>query len=811
MKLPVHTSQVGLPGEAAAVRASPGMAFSALPGAAQAVAGAMFQLGGDLAAAARKQDERNAAVEGARLYADAGLDWAGRFQKAQDEAPLGADGFTPNLLKSFDDDVTARLATAPELARPFLATKFAALREHMGEKALTFEAHARLDQQTRGLTDVIGLGANGVRTDFDRWGDALGTAEGAISASNLSAAAKQKISEHARHTIINAAVQGLNERDPDHARQLLDGGAFDTYVTPEAKDRLVNDNIVELHRREVMAEQQRRLAEAERRAAVADMREESRFAMQALHDGVGYAGLPDLVKRADALDPKIAASLRMAHADLGWTANVRKMAPAEIVREIQSTRAAAEAADNPALAATLAHRLRTGEMALKQVAEALERDPQSWAEAQGVVPATPLDFARPETLQARVRAIAATRERYGIDVPLLKPADADGIVHRITTAKPEAMADMMQGVAGYFGEYWPSAYRQLAQHHDLPPEYGVLATVDAATARVKLAEAFQLGKDAVRKSIDKDAAKDIDDAVDGDALHDFRATFAHAPDGPRVVGQYAEATRLLAYQYARTMPKDAAVAKAVRDIAADRYDFVVDDSHQARAPRGAGAKAEAYADSLRNALTAEDLPDPQPASRTTTPDYRRSVALSAARRGVWVTTPMDDGWLLLDVRGVPVVRADGTPLRFSFADMKDAPADAMPGAPSAEDVAAMAAPIGPAPDALGVGQLPPGPGEARSAPGPDRSALGRVVEHAREQAARGATEGRRVPADWGSLSRDQKHEWNRAYDAARAEMQAARAAGERADAAQRRAAIGDLPFAWEPGVGPVVRRRTEGP
>lgn len=690
MKLPEYVPQHGLPGEAAAVRASPGMASSALPGAAQAVAGDMFRIGGDLAAAARKQDERNAAVEGARLYADAGLDWAGRFQKAQDEAPLGADGFTPGVLKTFDGDVADRIAAAPELARPFLATKFAALRERIGEKALTFEAHARLDQQTRGLTEVIGLGANGVRTDFDLWGDALGTAEGAIAASNLSAPAKQKASEQARHTIINAAFQGLNERAPDQARQLLDGGAFDTYVTPEAKDRLVDDNIVELHRREALAEQQRRLAEAERRAAVADVREESRFAMQALGDGVSYAGLPDLMKRADALDPKIAASLRLAHADLGWTANVRKMAPAEIVREIHSTRAAAEAADNPALAATLAHRLRTGEMALKQVAEALARDPLGWAEAQGVVPATPLDFARPETLQARVRAIAAAGERYGIDVPLLKPADADGIVHGITTAKPEAMADMMQGVAGYFGEDWPSAYRQLTQHHDLPPEYGVLATVDASTARVRLAEAFRLGKDVVKKSIDADSVKSIDEAIDGDALADFRATFAHAPDGPRVVGQYAEATRLLAYQYARTMPADAATAKAVRDIAADRYDFVVDDGHQARAPSGAGAKAEAYADSLRYALTAEDLPDPQPASKTTTPDYRRSVALSAARRGVWVTTPMDDGWLLLDVRGAPVVRADGTPVRFSFADMKDVPADALPGAPSAEDVVAMA-------------------------------------------------------------------------------------------------------------------------
>ncbi|MEO5375245.1 MAG: tetratricopeptide repeat protein, partial [Alphaproteobacteria bacterium] len=67
----------------------------------------------------------------------------------------------------------------------------------------------------------------------------------------------------ARHAITTAALEGLNEQDPERARQLLEAGAFDGHLSPEAKNHLVNNNFVELRRREALAEQQRRLAEAD--------------------------------------------------------------------------------------------------------------------------------------------------------------------------------------------------------------------------------------------------------------------------------------------------------------------------------------------------------------------------------------------------------------------------------------------------------------------------------------------------------------------------------------------------------------------
>jgi len=460
VKLPVYERQIGLPGRANAVRGDAGAAGAGagqLAEVANRFVGVAAAYGEDMQRQAQRQQEgaqlqqeRAASVEAAKIYAQTGVDWTERLLKAQDQAPDGAPEFTKGMISQFDTDAKVKVASAPEQARPWLETRLAALRGQMAEKAMTFEAGARLAKQSRDLFDVVNLHANAVRTDFGRLGDALGTTEGAIEASSLAPAAKVKAREQAREKIAAAALQGLNEQDPGRARQYLAGGGFDAYLTPEQKHKLVNDNYVELRRREAEAEQRRRLAEVEQRARVADMREEARFALQALGDGVAYAGLDDLVKRAERLDPKTAASLQMARGNLSWTSNLLKMDPATIAGELERAQAEAAKADNPALAANLAHRVETGTAVLKRVADQVKKDSLGWAEAQGIVPRTDIlgalqaaaaeqdENARGQKIQgavqARLRAVAATRERYGIDVPFLRPAEADGMVKAFEAA-----------------------------------------------------------------------------------------------------------------------------------------------------------------------------------------------------------------------------------------------------------------------------------------------------------------------------------------------------------------------------------------
>ena len=451
--LPHPEREVGLTGRGTAVRGDPSAASQG--GANLAAAGARIAATAeswaeDFATKARQQQERAAAVETAKVYAQTSMDWDGHLREAQDQAPEGAPDFAKGVLDRFDSDARARVAAAPESARPWLETRLADLRSHVGERAMTFEAGQRLAKQSRDLSGIVDLGANRVRTDFGRLDDAIGTAESAIAASSLAPAAKTAAIAKARETIAVSGLQGLNETDPARARQMLESGQFDAHLGPDRKHMLVNDNYVELRRREAEAEQRRRLAEADHRARVADLRQEAQYAMTALDGGVVYAGLPDLVRRADGVDPKIAASLRTAHENLSWTTNLMKMDPGAITTEIERARASATAADNPALAANLAHRVDTGARVLKIVVGQLQQDSLGWAEAQGVVPRTDLlgviraasgekdEASRAQAIQgavqARTRAVAATKARYGIDVPFLRPAEADAMVRAFDAA-----------------------------------------------------------------------------------------------------------------------------------------------------------------------------------------------------------------------------------------------------------------------------------------------------------------------------------------------------------------------------------------
>lgn len=499
MRLPVYERQNGLPGHAGAVRgdvASAGAGAGQVAEIANRAVGVAAAYGEDLQREAQRQQERAASVEAAKIYAQTGLDWTKRLLTAQDQAPEGAPDFTKGVLDQFDTDAKARVATAPEVARPWLETQLATLRAHVGEQAMTFESGARVAKQSRDLFDVVDLHANAVRTDFGRLTDALGTTEGAIEASSLTPAAKAKAREQARERIAVAALQGLNEKDPDQARQFLEKGGFDSFLSPKQKNKLVNDNYVELRRREAEAEQRRRLAEADHRARVADMREEARFAMQALNDGVAYAGLDGLVKRAERLDPRTASTLRMARGDLSWTSNLLKMDPAAIAGEIERTQAEAAKADNPALAANLARRVETGTAVLKRVADQVRKDSLGWAEAQGVVPRTDIlgalqaaageadENARGQKIQgavqARLQAVAATRERYGIEVPFLKPAEADGMVRAFERAS--SPDDKFGVLATLLHLPDDQARRSMAQLEEAKLPKGALYALDVARA-----------------------------------------------------------------------------------------------------------------------------------------------------------------------------------------------------------------------------------------------------------------------------------------------------------------------------------------
>jgi hypothetical protein len=145
----------------------------------------------------------------------------------------------------------------------------------------------------------------------------------------------------------------------------------------------------------------------------------------------------------------------------------------------------------------------------------------------------------------------------------------------------------------------------------------------------------------------------------------FRATLAAAPDGASIAADYEDAATRLAYRYAANQVPSEAARSAVEAVVDGRYDYALDDSHAARAPKGRLDAALATGARMLDGLKAEALRDPGGAPLLT-PSQRQAAYLETLRRGQWVSNESDSGWLLLDALGQPALLADGSRIEFMF-------------------------------------------------------------------------------------------------------------------------------------------------
>lgn len=156
--------------------------------------------------------------------------------------------------------------------------------------------------------------------------------------------------------------------------------------------------------------------------------EEARAAVASLNDGQPFAGLPDLVKRADVIDPDLGMALRRADADRGWLATLATMPPADQAAEIERTRKLQASTTDAPLAAGYGDRAAKAEQVLGRTVQALDKDPLGWAEARHVVDPTPIVAGDVESFRKRGAAAAAASAHYGVAVPVLRESEAAGVV-----------------------------------------------------------------------------------------------------------------------------------------------------------------------------------------------------------------------------------------------------------------------------------------------------------------------------------------------------------------------------------------------
>lgn len=296
------------------------------------------------------------------------------------------------------------------------------------------------------------------------------------------------------------------------------------------------------------------------------------------------------------------------------------------------------------------------------------------------------DNPSPEAWVAYATAQNALQEHLGLPVGqrrLLTDQFRSNIIAKVTQGDPKGAADYFVALQSVTGELWPQVFGEISSGQNaIPQEYVALGLLQDPVARTTYANALQIEKDKpgmLRKALG-DTAKDFDDAV-AKAMQPFIATLTAFPAQGSVqkAAVLTDSAKLLAYAQQGRVGADAAIDFAVKSITG-QFDIVNEVGiASARAPKNYGGERnfgyimQLASDTVRFGLTADDLkllPNKSYDGRVYSEEEQRNITVLNARNGTWVTSPDDNGWVLVGSDGDLVYHADGSPVMLQWGDAK---------------------------------------------------------------------------------------------------------------------------------------------
>lgn len=672
MKLPQYHSEVNIPARAPSARgdlASVRVAYSGLDNLLTNVS--------RFAEVVDRDAERRAAQEAAHAEAETRTTWVSRFSDMKRDAGDGAPDFQASFLQAFDDDIEARVAKVSPRAQPLLRQRLATEKAGWAARAEAFEEVARADKAKRDLQGTLNEGANQVRIDPNQFAAARGTAIGAIRASGLDANTQAQMIADYDAQLASASYEGEIERNPENAHRMLAAGEFRRALKPNQWDSISDKVTARL--------EQKRNAEA---AEVAALTNDHLLSIE--QTGRGIPGLSD---RAKALKPERYAEFaaaesraRQVHGALG---GMELAAPDRLAATVERFKPVTGSTDYAVQAQTY----QALQQRAAQILKARADDPAGFVAMRDPDVKAAAEAARtdPALLPVFVDKSLAAQASLGIpesDRRSLPAAHAKQIVQDIVAADPERGLDTLQGLAAQYGKHWPRVAREMIAEK-LPDEMILAATLTApqdAVASVKFMQAVKVGKAKLEQAV---AGPDKTAIAEGlrSELAEWRETEAARAGATRNIAIMHEGATLYALAEVNAGRSASEAARtAAKALVLDRVDIVNSAGFKIAAPKGTGELVQATGNSIREALTAEQLATPAARrNETLTDQQRREVYLKAARRGTWVLDDTGEGAVLLDEITQPVRLASGELVRFRFADMdpkivsaRPAPAMVMP-------------------------------------------------------------------------------------------------------------------------------------
>ena len=288
---------------------------------------------------------------------------------------------------------------------------------------------------------------------------------------------------------------------------------------------------------------------------------------------------------------------------------------------------------------------------------------------------------------ARAYATATLAEQSRLGVPqgiqrILPEPMAANIVAGFNDQSQGAQnaAVLMRGLEQTWGSNWPRVFGELAATKQLPGTALVVGAMNRPTqarAAEALAQAAKIGTSELEKAVTGTTKKDVDTAVD-DAMTEFGGTLAsNGASGVSTFLTFREGVYQLALSYARSESPSEAASRAYSDVIGKAYS--INETYRVPIEFDADQVAR-NGESILSRLTGEGLV--LPASGLNEEQTRGAYVQQLRANGYWVTNGDETGLTLFDETGAAVLKKDGTPLGFTWAELTAEHGGSIPSEPA---------------------------------------------------------------------------------------------------------------------------------
>ena len=166
------------------------------------------------------QQEEDAKAYAGKVVSDAHVQWQETLQKRIETAPPGATGFTPAILKDYDDYAKAAIEAAPtQASKDYLNQHLMSYRTQLAGHAISFESQARVGMRINDFSSSVDNWSKVVAQDPSKYGLALASLEQTMPA--VGPMNQDKLREQVRKSLIQSAAAGQIQSDPEAAYNAL--------------------------------------------------------------------------------------------------------------------------------------------------------------------------------------------------------------------------------------------------------------------------------------------------------------------------------------------------------------------------------------------------------------------------------------------------------------------------------------------------------------------------------------------------------------------------------------------------------------